>query len=247
MSDELLNLRALEAAHGGDFRFQHAGESFSIVGPEKLTVEQVAVILDTEHIPGIPNMPRWKRDALFSQWVAHYDLPPLNDLRRLIYLVDRYRDALEVDLQSQYRIDLVAIWRQRRWRFLLNLIDHLPRNTWYHQAVLDDPEHVQALIDAEMRQEQEKSEGAEPAGPPLHTWSPELEAITNVLDAVRGVSHTVAAVNSEKGKTPQPPKPSPRPSSALDRARKKAKAERKQARHESLVARMLPHKAKKTP
>lgn len=240
---DLQNVMALEAAHGGDFRFQHAGQSYTIVGPAKLTVSQVAVILDTEHIPGIPGMPRWKRDRLFEQWVAHYDLPPLRDLQRLTFLVDRYRNELEVDLQREFRVDLLDTWRQRRWRYLLNLIDHLPRNTWYHQQVLNDPEHAKMLAEAEARQKASSGddEGG-PSGPPLQTWTPEVEALTNLLDAVRGVSHTIAAVNSEKGKQPKPPKPAPRPTSALDRARKLTEFERKRAKHQELTMRLLPHK-----
>lgn len=67
--------------------------------------------------------------------------------------------------------------------------------------------------------------------PPLSTWSPEVELLTSILDAVR-VSG-VMAVNAQ-GARVEPPKPSPRPRTALERVR----TNQALREHEALVARL---------
>jgi hypothetical protein len=233
------NIAALEAAHGGRFRFRHAGEGYTIPGPESLKIYQILAILEQEHIPGIPNMPEWKRALVFQRWMAHYDLPDLRSLQRLVTLVERYRPQLEFDLQTVVGVDLTTAWRERRFRFLLNMIDHLPSATWYYEAVMSDPDHIDAIVKAEREAPQDEGDG-KPKAPPFHTWSPELAAITDVLDAVRDVAHTVAQVQSEK-KIKQPPR-APRPVSPLEEARREAAAARRLAKHRALAKRLLPHK-----
>ena len=231
------NIAALEAAHGGRFRFKHAGASYTIPGPESLKIIQVLAIMEQEHIPGVPNMP--ERSLVFRRWSAHYDLPDLRSLQRLVTLIERYRDQLEYDLQTVTGVDLTTAWRERRFRFLLNMIDHLPSATWYYEAVMSDPDHIEAIVKAE-REAPQGDDDEKPAGPPFHTWSPELAAITDVLDAVRDVAHTVAQVQSEK-KIKQPAR-APRPTSPLQEARKAAQAARRLERHKALAKRLLPHK-----
>ena len=129
--------------------------------------------------------------------------------------------------------NLGALWRSRNIRRLLNLIDHLPQNTWYHQAISEDVEHAVMLIKS---QEEAKRRGIDPppSGPSLRSWSPEVDAMTRVLDAVNNVAFITAKAAGGKGK---PPKASPRPPTAMERAKLKVKQER----HAILRARMLPH------
>lgn len=131
-------------------------------------------------------------------------------------------------------IDFGALWRSRRWRKLLNLIDHLPQNTWYHQMVSEDVDHAVMLIKA---QEEAKRRGhaPPPSGPAMRSWSPEVDALTKVLDAVNNLTFVTAKAGGSK--TTKQPKPAPRPETAMERAKLRLRAER----HAILRARMLPH------
>lgn len=237
---ETSNLAALEAAHFGRFTFRHGGTVYTMMGPEDLGLHQILAVLDAEHLPGTPPMPRWKRDRLFRAWVAYYDLPSLDQLRRLLFLVDRYRDAIEFDLRYHLNgLDLTTLWKQRRFRFLLNMIDHLPRHSWYTEAVSNDEEHAEMLAKADAA----RTEGNdEPYHPPLHTWSDEVAVLTDILDATRRVGYAIIASNAEKGKAGKPPEPAPRPQTALERLKKRAKYDVRKERHDALAKRLLPHK-----
>ena len=78
-------------------------------------------------------------------------------------------------------------------------------------------------------------------GPALTTWTPEVGVLTSVLDAVRRVEHAVYAAQHGK-KAGEPPKPMPRPQTPLEAALKRAEHNRRKAKHEALVARVLPKK-----
>lgn len=233
----MLSIDDLE--HGGPFRFRHRGQAYTVPGPETLNPTQILAILNGKHIPGTPSMPAWKRDRLFYRWAAHFGLPDSTQARRLMYVLERYRDAIEYDLIVHANgTDLGQLWRERRWRLLLNLIDHLPRHSFYSEAVSNDEEHAKLLADAMAKREAD--DDAPPSGPPMHTWTPELAAITDVLDAVRHVSYTVSA--SAGNKQAKPPKPSPRPTTALERFQKSATHRVRQEKHVALAKRLLPHK-----
>lgn len=130
-------------------------------------------------------------------------------------------------------LDPGALWRSRQWRMLLNLIDHLPQNTWYQAAVNMDPEHAEMVIQA---REQAKKSGAPDPGPPLPSlaiWSPEVDKLAQIIDELRGVQ--VAIVRSQGGKA-KDPKPTPRPGNAMESARLR----KRQREHDQLKVRLLP-------
>lgn len=153
-------------------------------------------------------------------------------------MLGRYRRELEADFARRFpQHALGDLWRQRRWRYLLNLIDHLPQDTYYHQAVSKDPEHAKMLARARAQMGDDDKAYA----PPMSSWSAELDMSAKILDAVNNVSYTLAAVNYQgKGPKPERPKPHPRPDTAFEKGARQAKAEA----HKRLVARMLPHKNK---
>lgn len=233
-------IERVEAAKGGPFIYAHRGAEYTAPDPVDLTPAQIQGAALANMVPGTPNMPLFLARALFRRWSAHYDLPAVEQMQRLAYLIDRYRDILEYDLLEHLGVDPGALWRARRWRYLLNLIDRLPRHSYYYEAVANDEEHAKML--AKAMASREAGDGG-PKGPPIHTWTPEVSALTEVLDAVRNVAYTVAAVNSTK--RIEPPKPAQRPVTALDRLMKRERHEARQATHQKLVARLLPHKAGK--
>lgn len=228
-----------EAAKGGPFTFQYEGEVLSARSPVDLDFQEVLALLQHKLTPASPGMLRgWQVDALHEAWAAHYDLPPYEDANRLTYLLDHYGAELTYDLQGRLQRDLGELWRARRWRTLLHLIDRLPRDSWFNAAVSGDEEHAKMI--AESMAAREDGDG-EDSGPPLQGWSEEIERLTQIYDAVRGVQYAIIAVNSQ-GNTPEAPKPTKRPTTALEKALERQKYASRKARHDSLVSRMLPHK-----
>jgi hypothetical protein len=209
--------------------------------------QRVLLCLRLEHVPGTPGfIPEWKRALVFDRWRANWELPLFEQARRLAYLVDHYRPALTYDLTTFANLDLGTLWRARRWAFLVDVLDRLPAHSHYAASVSNDPEHAKMLAEAIMAQ---RAAGEEPAskGPALTTWTPEMAMLTNIFDAVRGVSHAVVAVQAGKGKKPEPPKPAPRPETPLENMLRIMEYERRKAKHEALVARVLPKKRKSQP
>lgn len=235
-------LERLERAKGGPFVYRVNGQTRGLSSPADMTPFEVLDRLDQGTF-AIPGLTLDQGDRLFAAWCAHFDLPDFGSARRLAYLVDRYDAALEFDLRVHAAgADLGELWRARRWRTLLNLIDHLPSHTYYAEAVSNDEEHADMIAKAEAAR-RENGQPEEKWTPPLRSWTPEMGKLTEILDAVRGLNFTLIAVNSEKGKAGQPPPPSPRPMTAIDKARKRADYHRRLESHKSLVARMLPKKA----
>ncbi len=239
------NLEIIEAAHGGPFVVRATAPGYPptthvIVDPVDMDFMSVLQTLQVEHVP-LPvglRCSEWKRALLFSAWAAHYDLPDFTSAQRLAYLLDRYRSAIVYDIQTFCGADIGALWRSRRWRTALDLIDHLPAHSWYSAAVANDEEHA-AMIAESLAARQSEGEKAS-ASPDLHTWTPEVAAITSVTDAIRQLIYTTRAVQGDK--QAKPPEPLPRPSTPLEAAIKRANFSARQERHEALVKRLLPHK-----
>lgn len=233
----------LEHGGGNGFAVRIDGETYPLVDPRRLNYQIVLAHLAVRLAPGTPSMPDWQRDLVFDRWRAAWDLPPFREAQRLSYLVDHYRRGISYDLRVHAGVDLGDLWRARRWTHLLDLLDHLPGHSWYAASVTMDEEHAKMMAEAIAAREKSGEKGQD-TGPALTGWTPEVSALTNLLDAVHGVTHAIVAVNSPKGKSPEAPKPAPRPVTPLERALRGAEYRRKKAKHESLVARMLPHKAK---
>lgn len=234
---------------GGHFMVRLDGELISLPDPRTQHYQWVLIALQLGHVPGTPGaIPEWKRGLVFERWCAAWDIPDFQGARRLAYLVDKYRSPIASDLQTHAGVDLGELWRARRWRHLLDIIDHLPAHSWYAATVSMDEEHAKMMAESIMAQRDANpdSNTLESQGPSLTSWTPEVAALTNVLDAVRGVQHAVIAVQAGK-KAPEPPKPAPRPVTPLERALKLAEFSRRKAKHEALAARVLPHKRKSEP
>lgn len=128
------------------------------------------------------------------------------------------------------------MWRARRWRELLNLIDHLPQNSFYYHALMNDPEHARLIAEWEAQNPDQPN-----PGPGWQTWSPEVAKLTELLDAVHVLTAATIAGNGGK---PGKIVPSERPRSVLAEEREKATMRRKRSVYDRIVAKVLPHKAK---
>ncbi|WP_431881817.1 hypothetical protein [Micromonospora chalcea] len=143
--------------------------------------------------------------------------------------MDRYGEAICADLADR-GFDLEQLWDERRFEFILAVVDHLPRNSAYMQALTDDEDWARAIL--------ARPDPDEPAPPSvrLADWSPELEMLTNLYDRLGELVRVVAMTGGGK---PARPKPAPRPRTAIDRIR----ARQRKAKHARVVRAMLPHKA----
>ncbi len=121
------------------------------------------------------------------------------------------------------------MWRSRRWRKLLNVIDNLPRTSAYHEALSNDEALAEALMGLPDR----------PVGPVrrMREWSAETELLSVVADRLAELIHTVAATKGAKGG--RQIRHQPRPVTAMQRIN----ARKRKAKHASLVARLLPKRA----
>ena len=223
---------------GGHFHIRHHGELLALPDPRAKHYQWVLMALYVSHVPGTPgDMPEWKRRAVFARWRAAWELPGFDDARRLAYLVDNYRAALNHDFATRTHHDLGALWRARRWALLIDVIDRFPAHSWYASSVAMDEDHARMMAES-LAARKQTGEAAENTGPSLTTWTPEVAALTNVLDAVRDVRYAVVAAQHGK-KAGEPPTPAPRPVTPLERAMKRASFDSKKAKHEALVARVL--------
>lgn len=105
-------------------------------------------------------------------------------------------------------MDLGDLFRRRRWRTLLNLIDGLPPNSHFVDALANDEEAMSALIDAPETAARER----------MAEWSPEVQKLAVVIDRLGELIQATVAAGGGK---PSKFKPQPRPMTALDAARQK--------------------------
>lgn len=231
----------LDAIGFGPLVVQHRGKTTALVEPVELPWKSVVAALSSRAAFAalvahpLEGLSLRELDAVMHAWSRHHDLPPARELGRLNYLVGKYRRELEYDLRRHLPgTDLGELWRSRQYRLLLNLIDHLPSNSYYAQAALNDEEHTRLLARAQKAAEDAGVEG--PKGPPRAWWSEEAEQLAGLRDAVHNLIRVVMQVNGVK----QVPRfdPTPRPSTMLP----KAKMRERWAEHNKLVARLLPNR-----
>lgn len=126
------------------------------------------------------------------------------------------------------RLDLAAEWRARRWRRLLNIIDRLPRDSAYIEALTEDEQLAEQLL----RRQTGQPAAAKPRRR-MSDWSPTVEMLTAILDRLGELTQAVAALGGAKPR--QVPR-APYPVTAADRVRNRKRHEQ----HRSLVSRLLP-------
>lgn len=120
--------------------------------------------------------------------------------------------------------DLAELVAAERWRFILNLVEHLPPHSNYVAALGDDDELA----------EQQTGE-AKIRPPRLTEWTPEVQAIASAVDRL---GELIRAQIASGGKKPPKIPRYPRPVTAAERVKRR----RKESAHLDLVGRVLPHK-----
>lgn len=238
-------IERIEAGRGGPFRVRADGQVHVMPDPAHLDFMDVLLRLQLRHLPEIPSCPEWQRARVFEAWSAHYDLPPFGHAQRLAYLVDHYADELTYDFRTVlHGLDFGEMWRSRRWATMLALIDRLPSHSWYSDAVSRDPEHLEMLTRAMAEQAESEDDDTSKARPSWIGWTPEMSALVRVHDEIRRLSYLTIATQGGQAK---PPEPSPQPEHPMQVAARRAEVARRKRKHEALVARLLPHKARREP
>jgi hypothetical protein len=127
-------------------------------------------------------------------------------------------------------LSLGQLWRERRWRELLNYIDSLPSNTQTSQALANDEEHLSMVMKQGVKQKAGN-------GPRMADWALTNSQLATLIDAVNRLTITTVALHKTKGPKPNF-EPQPRPQTAIDKIKHKVR----QAEHENMVGMLLPQK-----
>lgn len=127
--------------------------------------------------------------------------------RRLVALIERFGEAIEVDIAHYYPGErLTDLWRRRRFRYLLNLIDHLPRQSYFVETLLNDDEFAEQMaLMPDVAPRERVSE-----------WSPERVTLADIADKMTALLITV---RTALGGDPERFEPVPRPRTAVERYR----------------------------
>lgn len=145
-------------------------------------------------------------------------------MTRLVFYLERYFEPIEADFQDR-SLNLGQLVRNGKYRRMLSLIDRLPQDSRFAEAVANDEEHVAMILEAQKDQPQETR------GPALSSWSTTNDQLAALVDSVNTlIAITVKANQGNPGKV----KPSPRPTTKF------AEIAEKQAvsRHRATVARV---------
>lgn len=123
------------------------------------------------------------------------------------------------------------MWQSRRWARLLELIDRLPRDSRYTQAVSLDEEYAAMLVE-------KFGVNPKPSPPPMSEYSFEYEALLNITDQLQAIYIAFLGANSKKGSQVPQMKPAARPETAFE----KAKHRSNQAVYERLESMLFPRR-----
>lgn len=231
-----MDLDQLDAERLGPFSVRLRGERIVLPAPSTLSWRNTATAATSGHHfmqlvwPKEIGLPAWMVEPVQKAWRIHHGIPEVDDIQRLIYTMNRYVEAVEYDLRDKLDLSAGQLWRERRWRELLNYIDSLPSNTMTSQALANDKEHLRMVLKQGARQK-----GA--GGPRLADWSLTNAQLAGLIDAVNALRITTIGLSGAKGAKPSF-EPQPRPRTAVD----EIEYEMRKAQHEEMVG-MLVRKA----
>lgn len=227
-----MDLDQLDAEHGGRMVVGTKGRTFTLPAAADLGWEDLVTVASNANFfirlvwPPEEPIEAWKIDGVQQAWLAHNGLPEVDQMRRLIYMLERYGAGIEPDLRIHYRMSLGELWRSRQWRELLGLIDHLPPNSHMNQLLMNDEEHLRSALQRQKRGGTGASSMSE--------WSTTNSMLATLIDAVNRNSVITQAVSSSGGSKPSY-EPYPRPATALDKIRNDLERER----HENMNSILL--------
>lgn len=225
-----MDLDLIDAERGGPMRVLEGGEVIVVPPASDLHWQVVATAVTNPHIfhaavwPADAALTAWKLEIAHRGWVRHNGLPEGDQVRRLVYMMQRYSGGIEYDLRRHLGLSLGELWRNRRWRELLNLIDQLPTNSQMHALMTSDEEHMEALIRGSKGREAQPGAGR----PSMAEWGQLESMVATLIDAVNKNTATNVAIANPKGPKPQI-QPQPRPYTAAEKVQYKIQREEHQA------------------
>lgn len=166
----------------------------------------------------------WKVEQLQQAWVKHNGLVSYDQLRRLVYMLEKYYDGIEFDLRTKVGVDLGQMWRDRRWRELLNFIDQLPSDSQMNRLLSQDREYMERVLS----DQRSRSDNA----PSMADWSQTNRMLADLIDAVNALTAVTKGIAGQKKNDFRP---YPRPKTAADSLR----YEQDRRNHEEMNAILL--------
>jgi hypothetical protein len=227
-----VDLDRLDAELGGEMVVQ--------LGNRKITLPSARTV-PWKHLPAMMQDPLafaalfWPADAplqwwqlvpVRDAWARHNGLPDAKQVSRLLFMLGRFGDGIEYDLRNHLGISMGVLFRERRWRELLNLIDQLPQATHLNRLLTTDEEYMEAAI------RQEKGGGS--SAPSRAEWGQVEELLAKVVDAINRLTVTERGLAGDK--TAKTPPPLARPKSIREDIEQRIIKER----HQSMVDMLLP-------
>lgn len=135
--------------------------------------------------------------------------PPLRDgdaggISRLLFYVSRFRDAIEADLAFR-GVSLSSLWKSRQWRKLLNLIQSLPPNSLFNEALTNDKETMMTLHKTQEERRKSGEVDERPVGPRVSQVSEEARRLGEVASLIRWLGGVIvtASPKFKGGKIPK--------------------------------------------
>lgn len=217
--------------------------SEGLVPPTDMPWREVATALEDERyflerVAGNASMPAREIGRRQQAWRAQHGLVDGDDLKRLVWTVHTFHRELEVDLQ-RVGVDLHALWQSRRWRRLLNQIDHLPRTTWTWTAMANHPDYA-ANVATAIAAKRIDAIGEDETPSSLVDYSTEASLLMGVIDAINELRATFIRANSKPGAQAPKIPPYPRPRTLVDAMVDKQERMLRWKQHDDLAARLLP-------
>jgi hypothetical protein len=104
------------------------------------------------------------------------------------------------------------MWRDREWRKMLNLIDHLPGHSFFNEARANDPDIAKMLAEMPTPAHSER----------LSNWTPEIAMLAVIADRL-GSLIVVESMIGSGGKSKPDIKPLERPQTLLAKMRESSR------------------------
>lgn len=103
------------------------------------------------------------------------------------------------------------MWAERRWRELLNLINHLPPNSHFNEALTSDREVMVKMEQIAEARRQAGAEDEKPNGPRVSLVSEEARRLGELIASVNYLGKLVVASSMKAKGKPGPYVPYPAP------------------------------------
>lgn len=229
-----MDLDALDRELGGPMRVLHARTT--VVLPAATDFDWQTALMVAADVwrfgervwPIQHRLPFLSLKQVQKAWRIHNGLPDGQQCHRLAYMMQKYGEGIEFDLQHHLGVAAGRLWRERRWRELLSYVDMLPTNSHMNRLLVADEEYMELVVKQRDKQDA-------PSRPSMAEFSLTNSLLMQLIDAVNTNTVVNKAIANPKGPKPRVD-PVPRPYTAEERVRYRLQKEA----HEQMVSLLLP-------